>query len=246
MQYRDETELNLFVLGDVTEGELHARTSADLLHVQNCRAMYLLTQFVQQMSANFKKVTVHFAVGNHGRDMAIHKDRATALKYNAHETTIYYGVKLATKHLTNVSFVHPKTPWVEATILGHKMYATHGDTHFNPGNVGNKIDIRGLEAQANTINASLKDQEEFKVFMCGHVHTPLAMQIKNGQFIVINGALTPPNSYATSLNIHESPQVQVMWESTKKHAVGDTRMINAAGSSSDKELDKIIKPFTGL
>lgn len=63
---------------------------------------------------------------------------------------------------------------------------------------------------------------------------------------MINGALTPPNSYATSLNIHESPQVQVMWETTKKHAVGDTRMINAAGSSKDENLDKIIKPFTGL
>lgn len=243
-EYREETELNVFMIGDLLENELHERTSADLLHFQTCRAMYLLSQMVGHFSREFPSVRVFFAVGNHGRDKGINHGRAVSLKANAVETTIYYGIRLACQNLKNVQFHQPLTPWVEAEIQGHKVFATHGDTVINVGNPGKTLNIKGIGDQANVINASLKDTNEYKIFVAGHVHHATVSQLANGGIAIINGALTPPNSFANSIGILESDQVQVLWESTKSHPVGDIRFINASGSRNDKSLDGIIKPFT--
>lgn len=245
-QYRDETILNLLILGDMIENELHGRTSADLLHLQTCRAIWLYPQVLKQLAANFKKVRVYFAVGNHGRDTAVHQSRATALKYNALETTIYYAIRQAMSDYKNVEFYQPMTPWVEFNLFSHKGYATHGDTHLNPGNPGKQINIAGIENQINRINASLKDDDEYKVFVAGHIHQAVVTPLPNKAYLILNGALTPPNSYAQSLNIMEAPQVQVMWEAVPEHPVGDFRMIDVSRSSNDKTLDKVIQPFKGL
>lgn len=246
LQYRDETVLNLLMIGDIIENELHGRTSADLLHLQTCRAIWLYPQVLKQLAANFKKIRVYFAVGNHGRDMAIHQQRATSLKYNALETTIYYAIRQAMSDYKNIEFIQPMTPWVEFELFENKGYATHGDTHLNPGNPGKKIDVGGLENQINRINASLKDDEEYKVFVAGHVHQALITPLPNRAYLIVNGALTPPNTFAQSLNIMEAPQIQVMWEAVPNHPVGDSRMIDVSKSANDKNLDKIIVPFKGL
>ena len=246
LEYRDQTELVVNILGDIIENELHGSNSTDYLHLQTCRAMWLLSQAISRFAENFKSVRVNFAVGNHGRDTSIHHSRATDMKFNALETTIYYGVKLACSKLPNVSFFQPKTAWTAYKAQGHNFYATHGDTHLNPGNPGNKIDIRGIEGQINKINASLTDKDEYAVFMVGHVHHALATPMPNGTHLIVNGALVPPNGYAQTLNIMESQQIQVLFETTPQHAVGDLRFINVTHSSKDKELDKIVKPFPGL
>lgn len=245
-QYRDETTLNLLILGDMIENELHGRTSADLLHMQTCRAMWLYPQVLKHLAANFKQVNVYFAVGNHGRDTAVHHSRATAMKYNAIETSIYYSIRMSMSDYKNVSFFQPMTPWVEFQLFKNKGYATHGDTHLNPGNPGKQINIAGIENQINRINASLKDDEEYKVFVAGHIHQAVVTPLPNRAYLILNGALTPPNSYAQSLNIMEAPQIQVMWEAVPEHPVGDFRMVDVSRSSEDKTLDKIIVPFKGL
>lgn len=246
LDHRDETELNVMILGDVIENEMHERTSADLIHMQVCRAMYLLNQVIAQFSANFKKVNVWFAVGNHGRDSGINKGRAVALKYNSLETDIYYALRLAGQHLSNVVFHQPKTPWCEINVFGHKFYATHGDTHFNVGNVGSKLDVKSIEVQVDRINASLKDKNEYSVFICGHVHSAVHTALNNGAYLIVNGALTPPNGFANTIGIMENPQIQMMWESTESKAVGDVRMITVNGANKNPELEKIIKPFVDL
>lgn len=245
-QYRDETVLNLLILGDMIENELHNRTSADLLHLQTCRAIWLYPQVLKHLAGNFKKIRVYFAVGNHGRDMAVHQSRASALKYNALETTIYYAIRQAMSDYKNIEFIQPQTPWVEFDLFNNKGYATHGDTHLNPGNPGKKIDIASIENQINRINASLKDDDEYKVFVAGHIHQAVVTPLPNRAYLILNGALTPPNSYAQSLNIMEAPQIQVMWEAVPEHPVGDFRMIDVSRSSEDSSLDKVIKPFQGL
>lgn len=245
-QYRDSTDLVINILGDIIQNELHGRTSSDLLHIQTCRAIWLLQQAIARCAEHYKKVHVNFVPGNHGRDTAIHQTRAIHMKFNALETTVYYAVKIALQHMPNITFSQPKTPWVEYTSQGHRIYATHGDTHLNPGNPGKSVDIGRLENQINKINASLKDSEEYRVFICGHVHLPLITELPNGAYLVVNGALTPPDSFAQSLNIMESRQVQVLFESTSKHPVGDMRFINVNGTGSISELDKIITPFKGL
>lgn len=246
LEYRDQTELVLNILGDVIENELHGAHSQDFLHIQTCRAIHLLSQAIARFSENFPRVLVNFSVGNHGRDKTIHQKRATDNKYNAIETTIYYAIKKACVNLPNVEFNQPLTPWVAYKAQGHLVYCTHGDTNLNPGNVGTKIDIKGLENQTNKINASLHDKKEYEVFVCGHVHQALATPLPNGAFLIVNGAMVPPNSFAKSLNIMESEQIQVIWESTPRYAVGDIRFVNVGESATDASLDKIIKPFETL
>jgi len=90
LERREETELTVNILGDIIENHLHAGGASEALHIQTCRAINLMTQFLDTLSNNFLKVTVNFSVGNHGRDKGIHPKRATATKYNAVETTIYY------------------------------------------------------------------------------------------------------------------------------------------------------------
>jgi hypothetical protein len=243
MEYRNETELVVNILGDVIENELHGQGSTDYLHQQTCRAMWLLSQAIQRFSENFPSVKVIFCVGNHGRDTAVHKQRATDLKWNALETTIYYGVRLSCQNLKNVTFIQPKTSWATYKAQGHSTYVTHGDTNLNPGNVGSTINLKGIENQINKINASLKDHEEYRVFAVGHVHSPTVAGLSNGVTFIANGALVPPNGFAQTLNIMESQLIQVMWESTEAHAVGDVRFINVTDQTKNKTLDSIIKPF---
>jgi predicted phosphodiesterase len=245
-QYRAETRLALSILGDIIENELHGGSSAAPIHEQVCRAIHLLTQGIARFSESFPEVDVYFAVGNHGRDVAVHHGRATAMKWNAIETTIYYAVKTACKNLKNVRFHQPLTPWVVYEACGHKIYATHGDTNFSVGNPGSSVNIKSMESAVNRLNSALKDDEKYAVVAIGHVHLALSTQLPNGTFVIMNGALVPPNSFAQTFGIIRSPQNQVMWESTEDFPVGDQRFINANGAEKDKELDQIIEPFTGI
>lgn len=242
LEHRRETELVVNLLGDIIENQLHGPAGSAPLHIQTCRAIYLLNQAMGLFAAAFPKVRVNVAVGNHGRDMAVHPTRATSQKFNGIETTIYYAVKAACRGLKHVEFNQPLTPWVDYYAQGHRFYATHGDTHLNPGNPGNRVDVKSLENQTNRINSTLKGAEVYKVFVCGHAHQAMVTQLVNGAIIVVNGALTPPNGYAQTLNIMRSPQIQTLWETTRDHPVGDFRFINA---SQDVRGSKV-KPLLGL
>ena len=245
--YRAETKLVASILGDVIENNLHGNSSAAPLHEQCCRAIHLLTQAIARFSESFPEVEIHYAVGNHGRDTSVHTHgRATAQKWNAMETTIYYAIKKSCAHMKNVKFIQPFTPWSTYDALGHKVYVTHGDTNMSIGNPGNTISIRSIETQVNRLNSSLKDDEKYAVVAIGHVHVALSNQLPNGTFLFLNGPLVPPNSFAQMLGIAKCPQNQVMWETTAKFAVGDQRFINANGAETDASLDKIIKPFVSI
>lgn len=244
--YRSETKLVANILGDIIENVLHGTGSQAPIHEQACRAIHLLSQGIARFSEAFAEVEINFAVGNHGRDVGIHHGRATSQKWNAVETTIYYAVKKACGHLKNVKFNQPLTPWVTYEAMGHKIYTTHGDTNFSIGNPGNAISIRSIETQVNRLNSNLKDDDKYAVIAFGHVHLALSTQLPNGAYIIMNGALVPPNPYAQTLGIMKSPQNQVIWESTEGFAVGDQRFINCSGAETDKSLDSYIAPFEGI
>jgi len=244
--YRSETRLVANIIGDVIENELHDKSTAAPIHEQCCRAIHLLSQGIGRLAENYPEVVVNFAVGNHGRDMAVHHGRATSMKWNAVETTIYYAVKKACANLKNVTFHQPLTPWVIYEALGHKVYVTHGDTNLAVGNPGNTISIRSIEDRINRLNSSLKDDEKLAVVAMGHVHISLCIHLPNGTYLFLNGPLVPPNSFAQTLSIMRSPQDQVIWETTEKFAVGDQRFINAQGAESDASLDAVIQPFRGI
>lgn len=246
IDYRNETELHVFMLGDMIENILHGNYGQDLLHIQTCRAIYILTQMLKHFSTNFKKVHVYCVPGNHDRDTAIHPSRAIAQKYNALGTTVYYAIHNGIRDRKNIVWHQPKTPWLDVTVLGHRIYATHGDTNFSIGNPGSKIDTGKIETKMNRINASLRDRDEYKIFIGAHVHTGLVMQMNNGCYLIVNGGGVTPNAFVNTMDIMESPQSQVMFEMTEKYPVGDARFIEMTGVAKEKELDRIIVPYENL
>jgi hypothetical protein len=207
----------------------------------------LLTQALTQLSLNFREVKVYCNSGNHGRNTGRHHDRAVNQKWDSIETIINYALKYALKNVKNVDVIIPKTPYLEYKVFGKKIFATHGDTVLNPGYPGKSIKTGVLENQINRINASLKDSDEYSVFIVGHVHVASVTHLSNNSVMITNGSLVPVDEYAVSIGMMESANGQYLFESVEGFPVGDCRFIKVSQEDdTNKELDKIIKPFEGL
>jgi hypothetical protein len=63
--------------------------------------------------------------------------------------------------------------------------------------------------------------------------------------LLINGTLSGLDPYAHSLGIYSKNATQQIFEVVPGHPVGDIRMIRLKNADNLKELDKIIKPFSG-
>lgn len=247
IQYRADTELELLVLGDIFRGELHKGGDIVRLAEQQCRSIHLLVQCIAQCAANFKRIRVRFATGNHGRMLQFHHDRATFQKWNSHETVVYYAVMQACANLKNVEFFLPKTPYVTFDLFGKRGIATHGDTVLKPGNPGKAIKTGSIEDQINRINASLPDVEEYALVVVGHVHTPWRGMLGNGTWFIANGPLIPTDDFAVSIGHFETACGMQIFEAVPGYPVGDGRLIQVSRAhDSDASLDQIIKPWPGF
>lgn len=243
-QYRKETKLNLILLGDIIQNQLHDPRDGAPLIEQSIRAINLLNQALAQLSSSFPEIVVYCNTGNHGRLSSRHPKRAVLQKWDSIETLIYYALKESSKNLKNVSFVIPKTPYVSYEVFGKKIFCTHGDNVLNPGYPGKGIRTGILENQINRINASLKDADEYSVFIVGHVHVSSVTHLSNGAVMITNGAMVPVDEFAVSIGLTESAAGQILFESTEGFPVGDLRYIKVnEEQDKDTSLEKIIKPF---
>lgn len=246
-QYRNTTELNVLILGDIIENKLHDIQEAAPIAEQCARAIHLLTQGLAHLATNFPKVKVRFASGNHGRNTARHHGRAISQKWDSLETVVYYAVKTALKNAKNVTFDLPKTPYVVYEVFGKKVLATHGDSLIKVGYPGKAIQTGSLETQINKVNAALPDTDEYSVVVVGHVHVGSVTHLNNGVVMITNGALTPVNPFAVSIGIMESACGQYLFESVKGFPVGDCRYIRVTSKDDqDKSLDQLIEPWKSL
>jgi len=249
LDHRDHTNLNVLLLGDIIQNQLHDPRDGTPIAWQMQAAVYLLTQVVGYWASAFKQVTVYCATGNHGRNTSRHKTRASTEKWDSLETEIYYSLKcLFNNTAPNVKVVMPQTPWVDFATLGHHVYATHGDTVFSPGNPGKTVDVQRLEVQVNKANASRvsrrRRQAPYEVFVAGHVHRGLEVYLDSGTTVFINAPLCPPDGFANSIGIYNTQCGQWLWETTNEYAIGDHRLIRVGEEQDkDRKLDKIIKPF---
>lgn len=66
-QYREKTHLEILILGDIIENQLHDPRTGDVLAIQCCRAIHLLVQGIAYLANCYPTVTVRFATGNHGQ-----------------------------------------------------------------------------------------------------------------------------------------------------------------------------------
>lgn len=248
--YRGETELYVHLLGDIIQGQLHDMRDGLPLAEQVASAMRILVQAIRFFAVEFPKgVTVFCTPGNHGRNTARHRDRATNQKWDSIETMIYSALKEAAANLPNVEVVIGYEPKYDFESFGDIGLGTHGDTVVNPGYPGRNIDVGGLARQASSINNArvTKGEKPYKLFIMGHVHVGSMVHLPGGVIVITNGCLIPPDAYATSIGIFDTSCGQYMWEGVPGHVVGDARFITV-GEDNDRDatLDDIISPFTGL
>jgi hypothetical protein len=247
IEHRKNTSLKVLLLGDIIQNNLHDPRDGAPVAEQVCRAIHLLTQAVGQLAMHFPSIEVECQSGNHCRITSRHKMRAVTQKWDSFATIIYYAVKSACSNLKNVSFNIPKTPYTIYTVLGHKFLISHGDTFFKPGFPGNSVNIKHLENQMNKLNAALLDKDEIKVAILGHVHVGNVTYLPNGGTLVTNSCLLPADSYSVSLGSLENNSGQMIFETVKEFAFGDSRFIRVGeNQDEDASLDAIISPWVAL
>jgi predicted phosphodiesterase len=244
-EYREEQDLELLLLGDIIQGTLHDPRDGAVMSEQISRAIHLLSQAIAVLAQSFRFVRVRCVTGNHGRNSARHRERATFQKFDSHETTIYSCLKAMLWQFANVSFSIPLTPFHTYDVFGRKVFVTHGDTVLKPGNPGKSINVGSLESQINRINASLRDKDEYAVVIVGHVHVASVTYLANGTALITNGPLLPSDNFAVSLGHLENVCGQWIFESVAGHPVGDMRLITLDKShDTDASLDTIVKPWS--
>jgi predicted phosphodiesterase len=246
-QYRKDTQLVIALIGDIIENSMHdPRTGAELSE-QICRAIHLLVQGIAYLAHHYPEVKVVCAAGNHDRNTARHHGRAVHGKHDGYSTIIYYAAKKALSRFKNVTFDIPKAPLAHYEVFGKKIAYTHGDTVIKTGGIYSTVNVKGLEAQVNKINAALKDEDEYAAILYGHTHVGHVIHLSNGTVLIGNGALPPPDPFAVSIGAFESNNGQWIFESVDGFAVGDMRYIRCGRNyDADDSLDKIIVPWENL
>lgn len=245
-QYRDTTNLNVNIIGDIIQGILdHDPRDGAPLAEQCGAAMHLLVQTIGFLAQHFPKVTVRCVPGNHGRNTSRHKARAMHQKWDAYETIVYSGIKAGVSHLPNVKVEIPYSPFYIYNTLGHFVMATHGDTFIEVGNPGSLINVKGLNLKMNEINATRPSGQNVELLAVGHVHVASRIRLPSGVVVMTNGALIPPDGFMVNgIGRLGSTCSQTIWESTEKYVAGDYRELTVdTDTDKDASLDKIITPF---
>lgn len=247
-QYRDHTQLNVLLLGDLICGNLgHDPREGAPLAEQVARAIDLLSQGMLQLAQHFPKINIVSITGNHDRLTSRHPNRAVQSKWDSYQTMIAFALKKILANCKNIQLTIPKTPFAVINLFNKKMFASHGDTVLKVGYPGSSINTKNLEGQINKINATLPDAEEYSVVVVGHLHTPAFVHMANGAVLLTNGAMIPSDEFAVSIGLMENVCGQFLFESIKDYPFGDVRFIKLSiKDDKDSTLDNIIRPFEGL
>lgn len=256
--HRDETELNVYLAGDVIEGLLlhELRSGAPLVEQATAFLRHTL-QALLILAHHFPFVRVYCQTGNHGRNKLLHPARATHMKWDSNEGIVYWAIKTAVEfgRIPNVTVEVPFTPYCAVPLFDSWAMVLHGDLGpVNFGNPGKQIPVSSIEHQVAQINSTrvyvcndekCRDKHgghTFQVFAGGHVHTGVHVYLA-GADVIINPALVPSNQHSLALG-YVGACGQRIWESVPGHPMGDSRLIKV-GIAQDKDasLDKIIPPF---
>jgi hypothetical protein len=247
-QYRPETRLNVYLLGDIIQGQLHDQRDGEPLAIQFAAAVHYLNQILMYWSSCYSSVEVHCQTGNHGRNMSRHPERAVVQKYDSIESMIYIACKTAIRNsgIENCKINIPKTPYCVTQLFDAKMFSTHGDGVLKPGYPGRSINIASLAQQVSKWNTARNVGGPFSVFAVGHVHTGSLTMLPGNVSMITNGCLVPVDHFSLSIGNPDNTCGQWLFESVAGHAVGDQRFVVVDGAETDPRYNDIIKPFEGL
>jgi hypothetical protein len=245
VDYREDSELIIWIGGDIIRGKIHDPQGGHALAEQLADAQWLLLQAVRIAAKHWKKVTIYCSPGNHDRDETRHRGGAHDQKWDARVTMVYVGLKNAVDYLPNVTVNIPRTAYCEWEVFGHPVYSTHGDTGLNVGNPAKQVSIGSIDTQMKTINLArvARGLKPYKIFGIGHLHQGMHLPLPVADLIV-NPCLIPVDGYSESIGYALTRPGQTLYESTAHHPVGDLRFLGVPPSVlQDRALSKIIVPF---
>jgi hypothetical protein len=248
-EYRGESRLIIHVLGDIIQGMLghHARDGEPLTY-QFAAALHYFVQFILFAAQNYPSVEIDMVPGNHGRNIAVHPDRAIHQRWDSIENMLYLAIKPAVLNsgVTNCIFNIPKTPYYVAQLFDAKLFGNHGDVGLKPGYVGKTIQVANLEKQIYKWNSARHIGGPFRIFVVGHLHTATMISLPGNVTLLTNGCLVPPDPFALSVGASDNTCSQWLFESTEKHPMGDGRCIIVDGAEDDSSYNDIISLFNGV
>lgn len=238
--YGEQTDrLNVYILGDVIQNQLHDARDGAPLAAQACAAIDLLGQALQALLRVFPDMNVYCSTGNHGRFTSRHHGRAIHQKWDSLEHVVYFALERMFQGSAKVHF--NKSHFVHSAVSGHEFFATHGDTVLNVGSPNKSVNVRGVEGLLGRLNGNFSNK--VKIFLCGHTHSPTMHVMSNGVWLIMNGALVPSDEFAATQGWLTTASGQWGWLTSEQVPVYDTRF-HIVGPEQDKnpELNKIISP----
>jgi len=213
-------------------------------------ATHILTHAIHHLLENFQEVEVSGIGGNH--DNAIHKreggNRVISEPFDSYANWVFYSLSLAFRNNPRVKFNFPKTPYAFFNLPSGRGMICHGDTQFSKalGNPGSSINVKALSSAIRDFNAGeiAKGREPVKIVLFGHVHTFAHFTTKDGVEVYIAPSLSGTDSYAhNGVDINTNFTGQVVFESTHKYVIGDSRLIRVTEADDQTHLDKIIPTY---
>lgn len=248
---KDVTKLHVVLNGDIIQGLIHNLNGRGMeltIHQIN-GAVHILTNFISNCANNFPKVIVTGLSGNHCDlpHKREHGKRVIQEKYDSFTNMIFYSLSAAFRNIKNVEFNFPKTLYAMIDLPAGRCLITHGDTLFTRslGQPGNSINVKSLSEAIRKFNSGeiQKGNPAVKMVLLGHVHVYANFITDDGVEVMIAPSLSGTDGFAHSLNINNNLTGQIVFESTKKYILGDSRLVRVGDADNNKELDKLIPIF---
>jgi hypothetical protein len=239
--YRANTEAVLLINGDIIDGNLqHDMRDGAPLTEQKVIFWTYFRQIIALVAQQFPSVRVIFQPGNHGRDIARHPGRATSMKWDCHEWSMYYALQQMCNQLPNVTWQLDFRAVSVISFYGQYLGMTHGDTEVKIGHPDSASERNAsILSQANS---NVLYGQHLSAWAFGHFHSPRYLPRSPGQ--LFNGALIPPNGHARTSGYITEVCGQWLYEAVEGHIIGDLRFAKVDTSTdSDEKLGKLIKPF---
>lgn len=212
-------EIVVFLGGDMIDGLIHdsIERNADAAPAdQVVIGSWLLAQAIGELAANFERVRVVCAPGNHGRIRKPHEMEAVTQNF---DTLLYVLCRQHLRRQQNVSWQIPREWWAYAELEGHGVLCLHG--HVGVKGVSGNATFPGYglrRAADNLQHIQRRLNQPARYIVMGHFHSYFCTSHEEG-LLVINGSIMGSNPYALAGGFPYRPAVQVLMLFHRSHGM---------------------------
>lgn len=246
------TKVHLVLNGDLIQGLIHGLLMDQMeksIHQVN-GAVHILTYLIANLASEFKQVEVHGLCGNHedSPHKREHGKRVASEKYDSYANIIFYSLSTAFRNNDIIRFNFTKGLFVSMDLPAGRAAICHGDTLFSRalGNPGTNINVKSLSDEIRKFNNAevSRGRLPIKLFLFGHVHNFAHFITSDGVEVYIAPSLSGTDGHSHgSYNANTNIIGQVVFESTAKFIMGDTRLVRLNSADNNTELDELIPVF---